>query len=293
MPIDEISPEKRTTPGDSSSQATRFIVIVVVLALLAIGEIFTINRMSSTKDALEIAQAKTSAELIAKVDDQMATLQRQNAQVLEGIKAELDSSVKRVGMTQSEVRRARASVTQLSKLQEQQQQQAEQLKSELSQKADAQQVGALTQDVSETKTDLGTTKTKVDTISKDLGMARSELGTLIARNHDDIETLRKLGERDYFEFALSKNKEAKIAGVGLLLKKTNVKRHRFNMELHADDMVVRKDNRTVEEPIFVSLGGSKRFYELVVNKVDSDKVMGYISTPKGATEMAASHTPQQ
>jgi len=103
MPIDEISPEKRTTPGDSSSQATRFIVIVVVLALLAIGEIFTINRMSSTKDALEIAQAKTSAELIAKVDDQMATLQHQNAQVLEGIKAELDSSVKRVGMTQSEV----------------------------------------------------------------------------------------------------------------------------------------------------------------------------------------------
>jgi len=165
---------------------------------------------------------------------------------------------------------------------------SEELKGEIAQKADAQQVGALTQDVSLTKEDLGTTKTKVDTLSKDLGMARSELGTLIARNHNDIETLRKLGERDYFEFTATKNKEEKVAGVGLILKKADIKRHRFNMALLADDMVIRKDNRTVDEPVSFSVGGSKRFYELVINKVDKDKVSGYISTPKGATEVASS-----
>jgi len=292
MAIDEVSNEKRMNPGEHSTP-TGMIVVFIVLALLAVGEFYTVSKINSMGGSVAAEAAKTRTELDAKVDDQIASLERSNAQVLEGIKAEIDTSTKRVGMTQSALRRANASVKKLSKLQADQQQEAEQLKGEIAQKADAQQVGALTQDVSLTKEDLGTTKTKVDTLSKDLGMARSELGTLIARNHNDIETLRKLGERDYFEFALSKNKEAKIAGVGLLLKKTNVKRHRFNMELHADDMVVRKDNRTVEEPIFVSLGGSKRFYELVVNKVDSDKVMGYISTPKGATEMAASHTPQQ
>ena len=287
MAIDEMSNEKRTNPGERSTP-TGMIVVFVVLALLAVGEFYTLSRVNSVSGTVAIEAAKTRTDLNAKVDDQVAALERSNAQVLEGIKAEIDTSTKRVGMTQSALRRANASVKKLSQLQAEQRQEAEQLKGEIAQKADAQQVGALTQDVSLTKEDLGTTKTKVDTLSKDLGMARSELGTLIARNHNDIETLRKLGERDYFEFTATKNKEEKVAGVGLILKKADIKRHRFNMALLADDMVIRKDNRTVDEPVSFSVGGSKRFYELVINKVDKDKVSGYISTPKGATEVASS-----
>jgi len=286
MAIDELN-EKRTNPGERSTP-TGMIVVFIVLALLAVGEFYTLSKVNSMGGTVATEAAKTRTDLNAKVDDQVAALERSNAQVLEGIKAEIDTSTKRVGMTQSALRRANASVKKLSKLQADQQQEAEQLKGEIAQKADAQQVGALTQDVSLTKEDLGTTKTKVDTLSKDLGMARSELGTLIARNHNDIETLRKLGERDYFEFTATKNKEEKVAGVGLILKKADIKRHRFNMALLADDMVIRKDNRTVDEPVSFSVGGSKRFYELVINKVDKDKVSGYVSTPKGATEVASS-----
>jgi hypothetical protein len=275
------------SPG-AGNTPTGMIVVFIVLALLAVGEFYTVTKINSVSGSVQAEAAKTRSDLNAKVDDQISALERSNAQVLEGIKSEIDSSAKRVGMTQSELRRAKASVKKLTQLQAEQQQQAEQLKGELAQKADAQQVGALTQDVSLTKEDLGTTKTKVDTLSKDLGMARSELGTLIARNHNDIETLRKLGERDYFEFTAAKNQEQKVAGVGLILKKADIKRHRFNMALLADDMVIRKDNRTIDEPVAFSVGGSKRFYELVVNKVEKDKVSGYISTPKGATEMASS-----
>jgi len=287
MAIDEVSNEKRMNPGEHSTP-TGMIVVFIVLALLAVGEFYTVSKINSMGGSVAAEAAKTRTELDAKVDDQIASLERSNAQVLEGIKAEIDTSTKRVGMTQSALRRANASVKKLSQLQAEQRQEAEQLKGEIAQKADAQQVGALTQDVSLTKEDLGTTKTKVDTLSKDLGMARSELGTLIARNHNDIETLRKLGERDYFEFTATKNKEEKVAGVGLILKKADIKRHRFNMALLADDMVIRKDNRTVDEPVSFSVGGSKRFYELVINKVDKDKVSGYVSTPKGATEVASS-----
>jgi hypothetical protein len=119
-------------------------------------------------------------------------------------------------------------------------------------------------------------------------MARSEMGTLIARNHDDIETLRKLGERDYLEFTAGRKNPVKVGGVSLTLTKTNVKAHRFNLALQADDVRVEKKDRTVNEPIFFYVSGSKRPYELVVNEVKPNQVKGYLSTPKGAREVAAS-----
>ena len=50
---------------------------------------------------------------------------------------------------------------------------------------------ALNGDVTGVKSDL-------DAEKNNLQMARGELGTLIARNHDEIDQLRRLGERDYF-----------------------------------------------------------------------------------------------
>src|SRR5579864_1015215 len=273
-----VPPPPPSPQGHSHTAA--FVAIFVILALLVIGEIYSLNQLSTTRQSFEAAQTKTRSDLSAKMDDQISQLEKSNAQMVDGLKQELESSSKSMGMTQSELRRARASVAKLSKLQTAEQQEAEQLKSQLATKADAQQVGALSQDVTATKSDLGSTKTKVDTLSKDLGMARSELGTLIATNHNEIEALRKMGERDYFEFTATKGKEAKVAGVGVLLKKTNLKQHRFNMSLIADDMQIPKNNRTVDEPIYFSVHGSKRYWELVVNKVSPNQVSGYISSPK-------------
>ncbi len=282
MAIDEAKNQTPVVVAPKGSQhTTAFVAIFVALALLAIGEIYSLSQISSTRETFEASQTKTRSELSAKLDDQITQFTQSNAQMIDGLKQELDSSAQRMGMTQTELRRARAGVAKLSELQAQEQQEAEQFKSELAQKADAQQVGALSQDVTATKSDLGTTKTQVDTLSKDLGMARSELGTLIATNHNEIEELRKMGEREYYEFTATKGQEAKVAGIGVILRKANVKQHRFNIALLADDIEIRKDNRTVDEPIFFSVHGSKKFYELVVNKVGPNQVTGYISTPKG------------
>jgi hypothetical protein len=148
-------------------------------------------------------------------------------------------------------------------------------------------MGVLNQDVSAQRADLDKTKTVLDSVRSDLGMARSEMGTLIARNHDDIEQLRRLGERDYFEFTAERRNPVRVGGVSLTLTKTNVKRHRFNLDLLADDVQVEKRDRTINEPIFFYVSGSKRPYELVVNEVKLDQVKGYLSTPKGAKEAAA------
>jgi hypothetical protein len=290
MPIDEV-PEKevqRAEPDKSSSQS-KFLIIFVVLAALAIGEIYSIHKINSTREALEAQQTQTHKQLAAEFQDQLSSrlsaIENSNAQQFDALKDELDSAAKRLGATGGELKRSRAMVAQL---QSAQQKQAEDLQQQLALKADQQQVGDLGKDVSAQRTDIDNTKKALDSVRSDLGMARSEMGTLIARNHDDIEALRKLGERDYYEFAANRKTPARVAGVGLTLTKTNVKRHQFSLDLVVDDVQVQKKDRTVNEPIFFYVNGNKRAYELVVNEVKSNQVKGYVSAPKGAKEVAAS-----
>ena len=275
-------------PNPSSRGGVKFVLIFLVLAALAVGEFFTVNRMNTLRDQLTTQHKQLREDLTGQlrnqVSNRLTAIERQNAQNLDAVKTELDGAAKRMGAQGGELKRARTMVAQL---QDQQRAQTAQLKQELDQKADQQQVGALTQDVSLTKTDLNTTKQAVSTLAADLGMARSEMGTLIARNHDDIEYLRKLGDRDYFEFILTRNQPAKVAGVGLTLKKTNLKRYRFNVAMLADDIEVERKDCTINAPVYFYVNGSKKPYELVVNRVESSQVKGYISTPKGVTEVAA------
>ena len=275
-------------PNPSWGGGIKFVVIFLVLAVLAGGEFFAVNRVNTLRDQFTTQQNQLRDDLTGQLRNQvtnrLTALERQNAQELDAVKAELDKAAKRMGAQGGELKRARTLVTQL---QDEQRTQTAQIEQELSQKADQQQVGALTQDVSSTKTDLDSTKKTVNSLASDLGMARSEMGTLIARNHDDIEYLRKLGDRDYFEFTLTKNQLAKVAGVGLTLKKTNIKRYRFNVNTVADDMEVERKDCTINAPVFFYVNGSKKPYELVVNHVESNQVKGYVSTPKGVTEVAS------
>jgi hypothetical protein len=293
MAIDEVpvQTEQPSEPNSNSGNVIKTVLIVVAFAALAVGEFFTVHRMNTMRDQMTAQQSQLrddfNGQLRNQVSNRLAAIQQQNAEELDAVKTELDGAAKRVGAQSGELKKARTMVMQL---QDQQQAQTEQLKQELSQKADEQQVGALTQDVSTTKTDLSTTQKNVSSLAADLGMARSDMGTLIARNHDDIEYLRKLGDRDYFEFTLTKDQLAKVAGVGLTLKKANVKRYRFNLVTLVDDMAVERKDCTINSPVFFYVNGSKKPYELVVNNVTSTQVKGYLSTPKGASTEVASRS---
>jgi len=274
-------------PSKETWHGIKFILIFLVLAVLAGGEFYAVNKANTTRSDLVTQQSQLRKDLTTEIQDQvsarLAAMEQQTAQQLEAVQTELNKSAKRLGSQGGELKKARTMVTEL---QDQQKKQSEEFQTQLSQKADAQQVGALTQDVSLTKTDLDTTKKHVTSIASDLGMARSELGTLIARDHDDIEYLRKMGERDYFEFTLDKNHPTRVANVGLNLKKTNLTHYRFTLALTVDDREVEKKDRTINEPVIFYVNGSKKAYELVVNKEEANQVKGYISTPKGVTEVA-------
>lgn len=288
MAIDDVQEKSPVKAPEDNSQNQKPILLFAILIVLAIGQIYTLAKISSVRSSLQAEQEKTRQELSAQLDEQFSkrllAAEENNTQQLGELKEELEKASKRTGSTGRELRKAR---TMVSELQKQQMQQADELKHEIALKADQQQLGLISNDVNATRSDLDSTKQTLQEAVEKLGMTRSEFGTLIARNHDEIEALRKLGDRDYFEFVLERKQPQRIGGIGLTLRKTNVKRNRYNLILLADDLQIEKKDRTVNEPVYFYVGGSKRVYELVVNKVESKRVRGYLSTPKGATQMAS------
>jgi hypothetical protein len=124
-------------------------------------------------------------------------------------------------------------------------------------------------------------KTDLDARQKDLKMAKSEMATLIARNHDEIDQLRRLGERDYFEFTIEAGKAQKVRDVTIEIKSINNKKNEFTLEVKVQDgKSFEKKNRSLNEPIFFYTGGSRQPLELVINKVTKTTATGYLSVPK-------------
>jgi hypothetical protein len=154
--------------------------------------------------------------------------------------------------------------------------------SQLAAKANADDVNRLNTDVTGVKSDLDATKSSIQ-------MARSEMGTLIARNHDEIDQLRRMGTRDYYEFTVTRKAGAqKVGAVQVELKNANPKKNQFTINVLADDKTFEKKNRSVNEPIFFYTGGSHAALELVINKVSKSSASGYLSVPKSAGTTAAS-----
>src|SRR5712692_736365 len=159
---------------------------------------------------------------------------------------------------------------------------------QLATKANADDVNKLNGDVSGVKTDLDATK-------NNLQMARSEMGTLIARNHDEIDQLRRVGTRDYYEFTVTRKAGAqKVGSIQVELRDTNIKKNQYTLNVLADDKSFEKKNRSVNEPIFFYTGGSRAALELVINKVSKNTATGYLSIPKaaGATSASTSNSGQ-
>jgi len=158
------------------------------------------------------------------------------------------------------------------------------VKAELATKANTGDVEKLNGDVTGVKSDM-------DAQKNNLQMARSEMGTLIARNHDEIDQLRRMGQRDYFEFTVSrKGGNQKVGTIQVELKDTNTKKNQYTINVLADDKSFEKKNRSVNEPIFFYTGGTRAALELVVNKVTKTTASGYLSVPKAPETAAASNS---
>jgi chromosome segregation ATPase len=181
-------------------------------------------------------------------------------------------------MTQGEISTARR---QSSQIRDDYSKKLSSVQSELATKASADDFKSLGGDLNGIKSDLETTK-------NNLSMTRGEFGTLIARNHDEIDQLRRIGERDYFEFTLTgKGNRSKVGDLMVELRGTNAKKNQFTLALYVDDLRLEKKNRAIDEPIYFYTRGTRMPLELVVNQIGKDKVVGYMSVPKAQPAQAS------
>ena len=267
---------------ENKSGASWQLPAIIVLGLVAIGGLAFGWNASSKLDATQQQVAAQVSSLKQGVDQDMTSLKDRVVQD-EKTNADLQGDLKvvtdKLKITQGQLKKARAeaakavedTTTKLSALDTS-------VHTELATKA-------ATDDLKNVDTKVVGVRTDLDTTREDLKMARSEMGTLIARNHDEIDQLRRLGERDYVEFTIAgKNKPQKVGNLTVELKGINEKRSQFSVAMTAEDRRIEKKNRNMNEPIFFYLSGTKIPEELVINKLGKDTVSGYVSIPKANSQ---------
>ena len=271
---------------EMEKSAPRWVAPAVVVAVLlaVVGAWFgwsASSQLHETRQAMstEMKQADQNlAREVAELRQQVAVSGKANAE----LQSDLGVVAKRLKVTQGQWKKAREEAARL------QAENAKQLaamdtavKSELATKASAEEVKAVSSEVSVVRTDLNST-------IENLKMARGELGTLIARNSEEISVLRRLGERDYLEFTIEGKQPQKVGAITVQLRGTNTKKSQFTVAMTVDDLRVEKKNRQVNEPIYFYTRGGRQPLELVINKVDKNKVVGYLSIPKSNQVATAS-----
>lgn len=151
--------------------------------------------------------------------------------------------------------------------------------SEVAKTADATKTG-----LSEVKSEVSATRSELEKTIAQLKQVTGDLGVqsgLIATNARELEALKALGDRNYFEFDIKKTKQPiRVGDIAVKLKKTDQKKGRFTIDVVADDKIVEKKDRTVNEPLQFYVSAARQPYELVVNEVHKDRIVGYLATPK-------------
>ena len=114
-----------------------------------------------------------------------------------------------------------------------------------------------------------------------INSTREDLNGSIARTHEELVALEKRGERNYFEFDLSKSKQFQRVGpFSLSLRKADTKHKRYDLAMFVNDNQLTKKQVNLYEPISIHADNESQSAMVVVNKIDKNHVHGYISTPK-------------
>jgi len=278
---------------DSNTQAAmpRWVGLAIAglgaVSLLGVGVGFSaINQSKSTEQALQASlkqQNDALTQRLNKSDEQNQQLQ-----------SDLKVVTAKLNVTQDELDQARkqskAAVVaydkKLTGLQSN-------VNTQLASKASSDDVNKLGTDVSGVKNDLEATKGRLDRATGDMGV----MSGLIARNHDDLEELKRRGDRNYYEFTINKAKTPQHVGpVAISLTKTDAKKSKYTILVLADDKSIEKKDKTAGEPVQFYMKGATRTspYEIVVFDVNKSQITGYLSTPKtaGAATAASNNSGQ-
>lgn len=270
--VTEISPLPRWV-------AVLFVVAFVLLAYLVYA---SYSERQTLRTNLSMADQKTQA-LAGELD-------KTNTRIAD-LKGQLDVTSQKLGLTEDELAHARSLAQTIRKQQQQSDANFRKQLGQVQQDTSA-KFGQVATDINTTKTDLSAAKADLEATKNKLQSTIGDLGVqsgLIARNHDEVEELKRMGQRDIFEFTLGKTKQPQHVGpIQIQFHKFDTKHYRYTMDVVADDKKIEKKDKTVGEPVQFYVRGARAPYEIVVFDVNKKEAKGYLSTPKSPNAPAPS-----
>ncbi|MGO9893865.1 MAG: hypothetical protein ACLPX8_06595 [Bryobacteraceae bacterium] len=269
---------------------TTALVAGALIALLA-ANIYLYVQIDHVRADLTKTQDKISTDIANLRDSSSVTVAAQQRH-LEALKEELSSAREQARTMSSQAKvEAQAHADVLAK--QIQAEEAQMNRKVTSQISDVQQqTTAANAKIADVSTDVGTVKTQVtqtqselDKTIADLKSVRGDLGVqsgLVATNGTELEALKRLGQRNYIDIKLGKTKQpVRFGDITLKLDASDAKRNKYSIYVMADDKQTLKKDKSINEPVqFYTAKGGHIPYEIVINTVSKNEIVGYLSTPK-------------
>ena len=290
---DEFAKTTTETPNEHNHTGL-FSLLIIGLVLSLAGNAFLLTRTSTMRDQMAQLRDGTQNQISHLSDATTALLEQRldalNQEVSSQMKGAQDSASKALKQARLQSQKQGDEIS--AKLEDQQKQVAQDLgqlrdattTADTKISAVSSDVDGVKTDVTGVKTEVATTKEGLEKTSSALKRAMGDMGVmsgLIATNSKDLQSLRELGERNYVEFTLNKTQTSKKFGdMVVTYKNADPKHNRYTVAIQADDKMLEKRDRTTNEPVQVYVHDSRQPYEIVVNKVSKNEIVGYVATPK-------------
>ena len=302
MSISPGSPNVGTDPSwrpegiSSSSGRPKALTIVILLAIVVLfgASAYLVTQLRAARAGLEAANKKIQAheEQIAKLEGSVLRTYQQAEQNITALRGEVTAtrgqiqqtatSVRKDVLSQAEQMSQKAAAEQKAAVAEVGGRLEQQLRANAA--STESKLGSISGDVSGVRAEVSSTKEELRKTIAELKSVRGDMGVqsgLIATNANELGALKRLGERNYFEFNLKKTKTPqRVGNVSMKLKATDLKRNRYTLEVIADDKLTEKRDRTINEPVQFYVAKARIPYEIVVNQIAKDQIVGYMATPK-------------
>jgi hypothetical protein len=253
-------PETISTPH-TSGWLIAVVVVLLVGLCVAVGHSYVQQKTSNRNASQEAAMSATIGQLQGQIDSLSAKLNALSA--AQTAPAPTPATTPAGHPAQSAANRAAARRRLAAE-----NRRYKELQSEL---ADQQKQLKATQDqLAQDRSDL----------EGNIDSTRDQLNGSIAKTHDELVALEQKGERNYYEFDLTKSKKFAHEGPVLIsLRKADTKHKNYDLAMIVDDNQMNKKHVNLYEPIWID-GGDSQEVQVVVNRIDKDHIHGYVSAPK-------------
>jgi DNA repair exonuclease SbcCD ATPase subunit len=296
------------TPGIGNS--LRLAVVYGFGVALLFSNFYTVGQLASFRNQLtsvtaDLAAAKTE---IANLKSTTVSSTKAAGRSLNAIRAELKDARSQAETATGQVKagavkRAEELTSELARRLVDEQARNERLQAQLKRdishveeatlKADS-KLGEVSTEVVAVKSEVADNRRQLEKTVADLRRVKGDMGVQsgqIATNQKELNALKALGEKNYFEFDIKGREMSTIAGVKVVLKRTDPKKFRFTLDVYADDKRVEKKDRLVNEPVQFMVTKVRQpyslevneLYEIVVNEVGKDRIKGYLAAPRSTS----------